>query len=428
MSTEIVIIIITLLFSAFFSGMEIAYLSANRVRLSMFKTQKSWVGHIIASLLESPDKYIATMLVGNNIALVVYGYYMGDLIINSMYPQYAAVEQLPFSILLVQTLISTGVILVTGEFMPKTIFRVYASEMMEIFAVPVYIIYSIFNITGISGFMLWISSTLIRKVFHGTGGEKMDFSIGRMDLGYYIEEQIEQMTPVQREKIDNEINIFRNALEFRDVKARECMVPRTDITALEINSSIEELRDEFIASGLSKIIIYRDTIDNILGYVHSFDLFKPRQESLKEMLMPVLYVPESMAVNDLLKTLTKKRMSVAITLDEYGGTSGMVTVEDIIEELLGDIEDEHDKESLLERDMGDGTYLFSARQEVDYLNAEYDMELPESEEYETLGGLITRHAECIPAVDDEITVGKYVFTIKEATSSRVDTVHVRKKL
>ena len=162
--------------------------------------------------------------------------------------------------------------------------------------------------------------------------------------------------------------------------------------------------------------------------MHSFDLFKPRQESLKEMLMPVLYVPESMAVNDLLKTLTKKRMSVAIILDEYGGTSGMVTVEDIIEELLGDIEDEHDKESLLERDMGDGTYLFSARQEVDYLNAEYDMELPESEEYETLGGLITRHAECIPAVDDEITVGKYVFTIKEATSSRVDTVHVRKKL
>lgn len=368
------------------------------------------------------------MLVGNNIALVVYGYFMGDLIIDSMYPQYVGMEQLPFSVLLVQTLISTGVILVTGEFMPKTIFRVYASEVMEIFAIPVYMIYTLFNVTGISGFMLWISNTLIRRVFHRDGGEKMDFSIGRMDLGYYIEEQIEQMSPVQREKIDKEINIFRNALEFRDVKARECMVPRTDITALDINATIEELKEEFIASGLSKIIVYRETIDNILGYVHSFDLFKPRQESLKDMLLPVLYVPESMAVNELLKQLTHKRMSVAIILDEYGGTSGMVTVEDIIEELLGDIEDEHDKETLLERDLGDGTYLFSARQEVDYLNSEYDLELPESEEYETLGGLITHLAERIPTADEEITAGKYILTIKEASSSKVDTVHVRKKL
>ncbi|MBR4403137.1 MAG: HlyC/CorC family transporter [Flavobacteriales bacterium] len=428
MDTEIIAIIVSLLFSAFFSGMEIAYLSANRVRLSMFKTEKSWVGQIISYLLERPDKYIATMLVGNNIALVVYGYFMGDLIIDSMYPQYAGVEELPFSVLLVQTLISTGVILVTGEFMPKTIFRVYASEVMEIFAIPVYVIYVLFNVTGISGFMLWISNTLIRRVFHRDGGEKMDFSIGRMDLGYYIEEQIEQMTPVQREKIDKEINIFRNALEFRDVKARECMVPRTDITALDINATIDELKEEFIASGLSKIIVYRETIDNILGYVHSFDLFKPRQESLKDMLLPVLYVPESMAVNDLLKTLTHKRMSVAIILDEYGGTSGMVTVEDIIEELLGDIEDEHDKETLLERDLGDGTYLFSARQEVDYINSEYNLELPESEEYETLGGLITHLAERIPAADEEITAGKYILTVKEASSSKVDTVHVRKKL
>lgn len=428
MSVSAIVIVVSLVLSAFFSGMEIAYVSANRVRMSIYKNDNSLLGGAISYLLARPDKYIATTLVGNNITLVVYGYYMGAYIISWLYPQYEGVSELPFSVLMVQTLISTGVILITGEFMPKTIFRIYANEMMEVFAIPMCLFYKFLSVLGITDFMLWLSKFMIKKVFHRTDSEGIDFSFGRLDLGYYIEEQIEQLDENQREGISNEVNIFRNALEFRDVKARECMVPRTDIRALDIESSVDELRDMFVKTGFSKIIIYRDTIDDILGYVHSFDLFKLPVGDIKSMLMPVFFVPESMPVNELLNALTKRRMSIAIVLDEYGGTSGMATVEDIIEELLGDIEDEHDKEMLLEKDMGDGSYLFSARQEVDYLNEEYDLNLPESEEYETLAGLIINATEHIPQRNEEIEVGEYILTVKEATYTKVETVLLRKKL
>ena len=428
MENYVIIIIISLALSAFFSGMEIAYMSANRVRMSIYKNDNTILGGAISYLLARPDKYIATTLVGNNITLVVYGYYMGQSIISYIYPEYIGVNNIPFSIIMVQTLISTGVILVTGEFLPKTFFRIYANEMMDVFAVPMYLFYRLMSLLGITDFMLWLSKFMIKKVFHRSQSDGIDFSFGRMDLGYYIEEQIEQLDQAQRDEIDNEINIFRNALEFRDVKARECMVPRTDIKALDVKTSLDDLRDMFVNTGFSKLIIYQDTIDNILGYVHSFDLFKPFLDDIKGMLMPVLYVPESMSVNELLNTLTKKRMSIAVVLDEYGGTSGMVTVEDIIEELLGDIEDEHDKDVLLEKDLGDGNYLFSARCEVDYLNEKYGFDLPESDEYETLAGLIINNTEHIPEKNEEIEIGEYLIIVKEATFTKVETVQIHKKL
>ncbi|HIT97931.1 MAG TPA: HlyC/CorC family transporter [Candidatus Merdimorpha stercoravium] len=426
MSPDLLIIVVSLLFSAFFSGMEIAYVSADRVQVSIFKAEDSWSARAMSKLLSRPDKYIATTLVGNNIVLVIYGYYMGAVLIRWLFPQYIDSDELPFDVLLVQTLISTGVILLTGEFVPKVVFRIYSVGMLRALAIPMYIIYRVLDLLYITDFILWISSFMIRKVFRQQETQALNFSFGRVDLGYYIEQQMENLDTEQRSQMDKEINIFRNALDFRDVKARECMVPRTEMRTLEIGAPMEEFKRLFISSGLSKIVVYRDSVDNVVGYVHSFDFFRP-VESIQDILLPVLFVPESMPVNEILKDLTQKRMSIAVVLDEYGGTSGMITVEDIIEELLGDIEDEHDKDLLLEKDLGGGQYLFSARQEVDYLNQRYDLGLPESEEYETLGGLILAHTEKIPQKDEQVEIGDFVFTIREVSSAKIETVHLRKK-
>ena len=351
---------------------------------------------------------------------------MGAAIIRWLFPQYAGSDELPFDVLLVQTLISTGVILLTGEFVPKVVFRIYSVGMLRALAIPMYLIYRLLDLLYITDFILWISRFMIRKVFRQQQTQALNFSFGRVDLGYYIEQQMENLDTERRSQMDKEISIFRNALDFRDVKARECMVPRTEMRALEIGAPIEEFKQLFISSGLSKIVVYRDSVDNVVGYVHSFDFFRP-VESIQDILLPVLFVPESMPVNEILKDLTQKRMSIAVVLDEYGGTSGMITVEDIIEELLGDIEDEHDKDLLLEKDLGGGQYLFSARQEVDYLNQRYDLGLPESEEYETLGGLILAHTEKIPQKDEQVEIGDFVFTIREVSSAKIETVHLRKK-
>ena len=414
MSPDLLIIVVSLLFSAFFSGMEIAYVSADRVQVSIFKAEDSWSARAMSKLLSRPDKYIATTLVGNNIVLVIYGYYMGAVLIRWLFPQYAGSDELPFDVLLVQTLISTGVILLTGEFVPKVVFRIYSVGMLRTLAIPMYIIYRVLDLLYITDFILWISRFMIRKIFRQQETQALNFSFGRVDLGYYIEQQMENLDTEQRSQMDKEINIFRNALDFRDVKARECMVPRTEMRTLEIGAPMEEFKRLFISSGLSKIVVYRDSVDNVVGYVHSFDFFRP-VESIQDILLPVLFVPESMPVNEILKDLTQKRMSIAVVLDEYGGTSGMITV------------DEHDKDLLLEKDLGDGQYLFSARQEVDYLNQRYDLGLPESEEYETLGGLILAHTEKIPQKDEQVEIGDFVFTIREVSSAKIETVHLRKK-
>ena len=426
MSTQVLIILVSLLLSAFFSGMEIAYVSVDRVRLSIYQADDSWCGRIVSKLLSQPDRYIATTLVGNNIVLVVYGYYMGQLIVQGLFPQYSGSEGLPFDVLLTQTALSTGIILITGEFVPKVVFRIYSAEMLRWLAVPMYFFYRLLDLLYITDFILGISRLLLRKALRQKDTQGIHFSFGRLDLGYYIEQQMENLDTAERSRMDKEIGICRNALEFRDVEARVGMVPHTEIRALEIDTPVGEIKELFVQSGLSKVVLHRNSIDNILGYVHSFDFFRP-VESVRDVLRPVLFIPESMSASDILKSLTQKLMSIAVVLDEYGGTSGMVTVEDVIEELLGDIEDEHDRDTLVEKELGDGQYLFSARQEVDYLNERYGLDLPESEEYETLGGLILSHTERIPQKDDEVAVGDFVFTVRDVSSVKIETVHVRKK-
>ena len=425
MDYHLIIIILSLLLSAFFSGMEIAYVSANKIHIELEKKQDNFVSKVLDRLTRRPSKFIATMLVGNNVALVVYGLFMGDLLMNwfqSMLPtQYPVVDYLLTDLsLLSQTVISTFVILITAEFLPKVFFQIYANQLLKIFAVPAYIFYQLF--TPISEFVIWISD-MVLKVFFKTEGDAVQLSFSKVELGNYISEQIETLE--QQDEIDSEIQIFQNALEFSEVKAREVMVPRTEVVAVEIHTTPKELSGQFTDTGLSKILVYNENIDDILGYVRSFDLFK-KPTALKKVLMPVVFVPETMLAKDVLNILSKKRKSVAVVIDEYGGTSGIITVEDIIEELFGEIEDEHDSVELTEEVLGEDRFRFSARLEVDYLNETYKLDLPEDDAYETLGGLIVQTTEEIPEQDDVVQLEHYSIRILAVTNTKIELVEIER--
>src|SRR5690606_27333381 len=312
--------------------------SSNKIHIEIEKKQNNFLSGILKKITKRPSKFIATMLVGNNIALVIYGFFMGDLLM----------EYIPlagFSGLLVQTIISTLIILMTAEFLPKVFFQIYANSLVKIFAVPAYFFYFIFSL--ISEFIIWISDLILKLVFKSEG-DTVQLSFSKLELGNYISEQME--IAETKEEMDSEIQIFQNALDFSEVKSREAMIPRTEVVAVDIETSPKELAKIFTETGLSKILVYKDSIDDILGYVHSFELFK-KPENLKKVLMPVVFVPETMLVKDVLGILSKKRKSLAVVIDEYGGTSGIITVEDIIEELFGDIEDEHDSVALIEEEL-----------------------------------------------------------------------------
>ncbi|WP_299338686.1 hemolysin family protein [uncultured Psychroserpens sp.] len=421
MDYSIVIIVVMLLLSAFFSGMEIAYVSSNKIHIEIEKKQGDFLARILTKLTEKPSKFIATMLIGNNIALVIYGFVMGDVLVDwfqSMLPsQYQVINYLLSDLsLLTQTIISTIIILFTAEFLPKVFFQIYANSFLKIFAFPAYIFYVLF--WYLSSFVIWISDRIL-KGFFKTEGEDMQLAMTKVELGNYISEQMESVE--EHDEVDSEIQIFQNALEFSEVKAREVMVPRTEITAVEVNDSIKNISTLFIESGLSKILVYKESIDDILGYVHSFDLFK-QPKSIKSVTKPVVYVPATMLVKDVLNILTKKRKSMAVVIDEYGGTAGIMTIEDIVEELVGEIEDEHDSVELLEEKIDDENYLFSARLEVDYINETYKINLPEDETYETLGGLIVNETEGIPEIDDEVVIERFRFKILEVSSTKIDSV------
>ena len=421
MDLTIIIIVASLILSAFFSGMEIAYVSSNKIYIEIEKKQDLFLSKILRKLTAKPSKFIATMLIGNNIALVVYGFLMGDVLVDwfqSMLPtQNGVLDYLLTDInLLTQTIISTLVILITAEFLPKVFFQIYANTFLKIFALPAYVFYIIFWF--ISSFVIWISD-LILKQFFKTDGDNVELAMTKIELGNFISEQMESVEA--HDEVDSEIQIFQNALEFSDVKAREVMVPRTEIIALEVNDSIKNINALFTSTGLSKILVYKDTVDDILGYVHSFDLFK-MPKYIKSITMPVVYVPETMLVKDVLNSLTKKRKSIAVVIDEYGGTSGIMTIEDIVEELFGEIEDEHDTVELIEEKIDDNHYKFSARLEVDYINETYKLNLPEGENFETLGGLIVDETEEIPQLNDIVTIQNYRFTILEVSSTKIDVV------
>ncbi|XLS28685.1 hemolysin family protein [Flavobacteriaceae bacterium M23B6Z8] len=418
MDFSILIIVLSLLLSAFFSGMEIAYVSSNKIHIEIEKKQGNLLAKVLTRLTQKPSKFIATMLVGNNIALVVYGLYMGDAIVKWLYPDYINLSQKPFGIIAGQTAISTLLILLTAEFLPKVFFQIYANTFLKIFAIPAYIFYVLFSL--ISDFIIWISD-LILKVFFKTKGDNVQLAFSKVELGDYISEQMESVP--DDEDVDSEIQIFQNALEFSEVKAREVMIPRTEITAVEIHETPKSLAKLFTETGYSKILVYKDTIDDIIGYIHSFELFK-KPKTIKSILLPVEFVPETMLINDVLNALIKKRKSIAVVLDEYGGTSGIMTVEDIVEELFGEIEDEHDTVELEEVQINETEYRFSARLEVDYINEEYKIELPESENYETLGGLIVSKLGEIPEKGEVIDIENYRFTILEVSNTKIDLLHL----
>ena len=410
---NITIILVSILFSAFFSGMEIAFVSANKIHIELEKKKDTFLAKILTKLTQKPSKFITTMLVGNNIAIVVYGYFMGDLLMLFLAPSIPN----QFILLLVQTLISTLVILVTAEFLPKAIFRIYANEMLNIFALPAYLFFVLFYF--VSQFIIFITDFFL-KVFFNTKEDQVQLAFSKVELGNYISEQLESVD----DEVDSEIQIFQNALDFHDVKAREAMIPRTEIIAVDVHESLNNLKQLFVDTGLSKIMVYNNSLDDIIGYVHVFELFK-KPKNIRSILLPIEIVPETMMIHDILNDLIKKSKSAAIVLDEYGGTSGLITIEDIIEELFGEIEDEHDSFTLLEEKINNREYNFSTRLEVDYLNETYNLNLKEDSAYETLGGLIMDHTENIPSAGEVIQIGHFQFTILKESTSKIEEVYLK---
>ena len=412
----IIAILICLLLSAFFSGMEIAFVSSNKLRIEIDKSNKGITRKVIDLFVSNSGMYITTILVGNNVVMVIYGIFMSDFLDPKLDALGVTVGMRMFLV----TLISTLIVLVTGEFFPKVIFRAKPNVFLKIFAIPVFIFYIIFF--PISYFSVWFGG-LILRIFTGTklAYKEENRAFGKIDLNNLIEEG--EGTGTQNEE-EHDIKLFRNALDFSEVKLRECIVPRPDIVALPIESSLDELRELFVKTGLSRILIYRDNIDNVIGYVHSSALFH-YPETVEKAVSKILIVPETMSALRLLNLFTKEQKSVAVVVDEFGITAGMITIEDIMEEIFGEIEDEHDHLNLKEEQLSTNEYLFSGRLEVDYLNEKYSLSLPENEEYETLAGLILYYNEDIPATGEKIEIEGLEFEIVSVKGARIEEVIVR---
>ncbi|AWH84947.1 hemolysin [Flavobacterium album] len=413
---ETAVIILCLLLSAFFSGMEIAYVSSNKVYLEVEKKQPDIISKILTRLTEKPTLFMTSMLVGNSIVLVIYGYYMGNDVLRWLHP--AVGEMSVFLQLLLQISISTFIILLTAEFIPKIFFQVYANTLIKLFAIPAYGFYCIFN--RVSRVIIAVSDFILIKLLHTKGDTQKAF-FSRGELGTYITEQLNGAD--EQEEVDSEIQIFRNALEFSGLKARDIMTPRTEIAAVEVNDAVAELRELFIETGYSKILVYSGTLDNIIGYVHSFEMFK-KPLTVQSAMIPIEYAPQTIFIKDLLNLLTRKRKSMAVILDEYGGTSGIVTIEDIIEELFGEIEDEHDDAGgdIIEMALEEGSFVFSARLDVEYINEKYNLNIPETDSYTTLGGFAVHHAKEIPQTGEKLLAEGFEIFIEQASAKKIELI------
>ncbi len=415
----IVPICIALLFSAFFSGMEIAFVTANKLRIEVDKNKDLLPARLLSGFLRKPGRFIAALLLGNNIALVVYGIYISVLLrepLLSILPEGSGEGAL---LLLSQTIISTLIILFIAEFIPKVLFRINPNKILNIFALPLFLFYILFY--PVIFLFIGISEFLLRYVFKARI-TRPEYSFGVIDLDHYLNESA--TTEIEDSDDYQEFQMFQNARDLGNIKLRECMIPRNEIVALSKSESIETLTGLFVESGHSKILIYQDSIDNIIGYSHSYDLFK-KPGNIPQITKPVMIVPETMPASKLLNMFMTERKSVALVVDEFGGTAGMLTIEDIIEEIFGEIDDEYDVEDFSETRISDNEFLFSARLEIDYLNQKYKFDLPVSDDYETLAGLILSHHEEIPAVNDEIRVNNFLFVITRATDNRIEEVMLK---
>lgn len=415
----LLVIFITLILSAFFSGMEIAFISSNRLRLEIDRKQGNFGSRIISVFVNNPGQFIVTMLIGNNIALVIYGLFTATLL-EPVLSNYLGSDLLT---LLVQTIISTFVILLLAEFLPKALFRMSPNFFLKNLCLPTIIIYGIFY--PVSVLVIKLSNGLLKILFGEKSIDKPENMVfSKVDLDNLVSEANEVDAAAGLEKHD--IKIFQKALDLSNVKLRACMIPRTEIVALPVKSSLDDLKHAFIDTGHSNILIYQDSIDNIIGYFRLRDLFSAPAE-IKSSIRKLPIVPESMAANKLLKIFIEENKKIALVVDEFGGTSGLVTIEDILEEIVGDIEDEHDSSGLTERKIADGEWLFSGRLEIDYINEVFGLRLPEADDYETLAGMVLSHHESIPKINQVFEIGHYIIRILKVSGTRIELINVREK-
>lgn len=401
--------------SAFFSGLEIAFITSNKLRIELESKQGNLSARILSHFSKYPSRYLGTMLLGNNIALVVFGIYM-DEELNPFIGQYISSKIL---ILLISTFLSTMLILIVAEYLPKNFFRINPNKTLSLFVFPLTIIYGILYPMVL--LTISLSEFVLKRVFR-VKIENENAAFTMIDLDNYLRESTASIE--KKEEKDHEIQIFQNALDFSGVKARECMVPRTEIIAMDVNEPVETLKNKFIQTRLSKILIYSGSIDNIIGYVYSKELFN-KPESIRSILLPVSIIPESMAASEVLTVFIQQHKSIAVVVDEFGGTSGILTMEDIIEEIFGEIEDEHDKEEMIEKQVNDNEFIFSARLETDYINDKYRLNLPIVDNFETLGGLIMHYHESIPRLNQEIHIENFLFTITAVSRTRIEQVNLK---
>lgn len=410
-SIYLTIIVITLLAAAFFAGMEMAFITANRLKIELDKISGRFSGKLLSRFAKHPDSFISTMLLGSNIAIVIFGLCVGYLVEKPLLNYFENTGL----VMLVQTICSTIVILVFAEFLPKTLFQINPNRTLKYGAIPLAFLYWILYLPTI--FIVGIAKIILR-IFN-VNVEKTDTAFSKVDLDHFVRDINERME--NEAELTNEMQILQNALDFSNVKARDCMIPRTEIVAMELQASIEDLRKNFVETGLSKILIYEDNIDNIIGYVHSFELFKKPKE-IKKILLPITVIPEVLPGKELLELFTSQSGNIALVVDEFGGTSGVITIEDLMEEIFGDIEDEHDVEELIEEQLDEFNFIFSARQEIDYLNDTFHFNIPESEEYDTISGLILNELETIPENGTIIELEKFIIEIQEVSDRRIELV------
>ena len=415
-SDPYLIIVVSLILSAFFSGIEIAFISANKLKIEVDKNKGELAFKFFSKLLKKPERFITAMLLGNNVSLVLFGLAMAS-VLN---PMISVFTENSFLLLFLQTIISTMIILILAEFLPKVVFSQSPNRSLRIFSIPVYITYYLFY--PIVSFVNGVSNLVFKYIIKVDVSEQK-LKYGLVDLDHYLKEI---SLGGEEEELDNEIQILQNVLDFSSVKARECMVPRNELTAVEFHDEVSDLLAKFVASGHSKVLVYRGNIDHIIGYIHSNDLYE-NPKSIRHILRPISVVPETMSADNVMSNLIKKHQSMAVVVDEFGGTAGILTLEDVVEEIFGEIEDEHDKDVLVEQKISENEFVFSSRLEIDYLNEEYGLNLPKSENYETLAGLIIEYFESIPEKGMSIVIEGFTFDINSVSNNKINEVKLTVK-